>query len=242
MPDTSTEVPSLQQHDEFTLDWGFHAMLLLMSEYNNQFNSVLEVGSGDGEHARFFRYFNKDVYSVDLHKDADYVGDFTTAEIDRQFDLVWCSHVIEHQRNVGLFLDKIYKCIKPGGLLAISAPIHPRERMISGHISSWTPFLLCYNLILAGFDCSKARFSNNYELGLIVKKEPASGSDIHSPAAFDLLKEIEHFFPLPIADGYVFKENFCNWAKNFTMPPLRPNHKVTIHSRALPNPVTLKAK
>ncbi len=219
-------------HLEVTIDWGLHAMLKLLGDYNDEFETVLDIGSGGGHQAKLLRYFGKQVYAVDLHHDADYVGDFITVDIDQQFDVIWCSHVIEHQRNIGLFLDKINQCLKPGGILVLTAPCHPRERIISGHITSWTPFLMCYNLILAGMDCSKASIFHDYELSIIVKKEPATGGDIGDSAAFSLVKELQPYFPLPVDDTHEWQVKLHNWVTNYrVIPPA--NHSVTIKSRFL---------
>src|SRR5437868_13865794 len=83
----------------FQIDWSLNTILRLIEEYD--FETVLDIGSGAGEHTRFFRHYGKQVFSVDLDEGADYVGDFNELMLDRQFDVVWCSHVLEHQRNVG---------------------------------------------------------------------------------------------------------------------------------------------
>ena len=193
----------------FNIEWGLHALLKLIAD--SDFESVIDIGSGDGHHKRCLEYFGKKVYSVDMRKDADYVGDFLEVEFDRQFDAVWCSHVLEHQRNVGLFLDKVYEILKPNGVLAIVVPTHDREVLISGHITSWSVPLLCYNLVMAGFDCSKASLLNTYELSLIVKKSEAIHSDRMKNSIFgseegneSLFGHIEKFFPFPADQGMKF--------------------------------------
>ena len=188
----------------FRLDWGAHAMLRLLSGYT--FENVMDIGSGEGEHKRLLEYFGKNVFSVDIAKSADYVGDFMEIEFDRQFDAIWCSHVLEHQRNVGLFLDKIYDCLAEDGVLAIIVPIHPRERLISGHLTSWSIPLLCYNLVMSGFDCGQAELLQTYELSLIVRKKPANHSELRNPSAHgaDAGHEFDHiaqFFPFPASQG-----------------------------------------
>ena len=56
-------------------------------------------------------------------------------EFEQQFDIIYCSHVIEHQRNVGQFLDKIFDLLTDDGLLLISAPKHPPEQLVEGHLN-----------------------------------------------------------------------------------------------------------
>lgn len=188
----------------FQLDWGAHAIFKLLSAF--QFESVLDIGAGAGEHKRLFQYFNKKTYSVDLVKSADYQSDFTNTHFDRKFDAIWCSHVLEHQRNVGLFLDKIYDVLDDDGVLAVVVPIHGRETLISGHLTSWSIPLLCYNLILAGFDCSHASILSTYELALIVKKIPARHSELDSVSAHGAdadhnFENLKPFFPFQAFQG-----------------------------------------
>jgi SAM-dependent methyltransferase len=217
----------------FTINWGLHAMLRLLANYREDFNTVLEVGAGDGEHARLFRYFGKDVYTIDYQKDADYVGDFISVDIDKQFDLIWCSHVIEHQRNVGLFLDKIYSCLKPDGILAITAPVHPRERIVSGHVTSWTPHLLCYNLVLAGFDCKDAEMFHVGELSVILRKKSAIGPDINCPAAICDISELQQFFPAQVQEKSEWTVTVHRWSTNYSFP-LPGDEPIEILSGFLP--------
>ena len=200
----SSSQNAAQQRYSFKLDWALHCILRLLSNY--KFTSILDIGSGEGEHKRFFQFFGKDVFSVDLSKNADYIGDFMDVEFDQKFDVVWCSHVLEHQRNIGLFLDKIYDVIKECGILAITAPIHPRERLISGHLSSWSIPLLCYNLIMAGFNCNKANILSTYELSLVVQKELASHNELRKSSAQGAdagveFSDIAKYFPFPAQQG-----------------------------------------
>jgi SAM-dependent methyltransferase len=193
-----------QQEYSFKLDWSLHCILRLLSNY--EFTTVLDIGSGEGEHKKFLQLFGKDVFSVDILKNADYVGDFLEIDFDKEFDVVWCSHVLEHQRNTGFFLDKIYDVLKENGILAITVPIHPRERLVSGHLSSWSAPLLCYNLIMAGFNCNKAEILSTYELSLLVRKELANhkglrNSSAHGADAGVEFSDIAKYFPFPAKQG-----------------------------------------
>lgn len=203
----------------FRIDWGLQGLLRLIVSY--QFDSVLDIGSGGGDHARLLRHLGKEVVTVDSHRDADIVGDFLTVEIGRTFDAVWCSHVLEHQRNVGLFLDRIRDCLNPGGVLAISVPTHPANRMVGGHLSSWNAWLLCYNLVMAGFDCNDARFVTTVDLSLIVRHRIAkagdigrtagSGADLDPACGADPLSLIAPFFPFQVRHGDAAPVEECNW-------------------------------
>ena len=41
--------------------------------------------------------------------EADFHGDYLSVEFGRPFDAIWCSHVFEHQRHPGRFLEKIFR-------------------------------------------------------------------------------------------------------------------------------------
>ena len=223
------------ERHEFNLDWGVHTILRLVSSY--EFETVLDVGSGPGEHSRFFRHLGKRVYSVDESASADYVGDFNQLVLDRQFDVVWCSHVLEHQRNVGNFLEKIYAALKDDGILALTVPCHPRQRLIAGHVTTWNAGLLCYNLVLAGFDCSKALLLQSFELGCIVRKEKAGAAEIghYDPArAAAQLERLGRFFPFPVEQGCNAEGLNVNWGDtNYKIPPSRIPGEVVIKSKNL---------
>lgn len=154
----------------------------LIDEY--QFETVLDIGCGQGEHTDLFRVAGKQVTAIDhgrsiyfrnnSHQDQVTIGDFLDVFLKRSsFDCVWASHVLEHQQNVGLFLHKIYMVCKQDGIVAITVP--PFSGMIlGGHLTAWNAGLLLYNMVLAGFDCSEARIlSKDFDICLIVRKKPA---------------------------------------------------------------------
>jgi len=238
----------MDKENHFQLDWGTHAALKLLASF--QFNSVLDIGSGAGEHKRLFDYFGKTTYSVDIVKTADYCGDFMIIDLNKKFDAIWCSHVLEHQRNVGLFLDKIYDSLNDNGVLAIVVPIHPRERLISGHLTSWSIPLLTYNLIMAGFDCIHASILSTYELSLIVTKKPANHSELRAPSAHGAdagheFKNIQQYFPFDANQGVTLTVEgvgAINWGNpiEYTLPALTEDKpKINIHSKNLITSPTL---
>ena len=93
------------------------------------FTTVLDLGSGEGLHAAAFRGLGKQVTTLSYIPPADYVGDYIQLNLP-QFDCIWASHVLEHQRNVGLFLEKCFNDLTDGGILAITVP--PAKPQIVG--------------------------------------------------------------------------------------------------------------
>ncbi len=224
--------PAAGPHN-FDLEWGLHAIMRLVEEYD--FETVLDIGSGGGEQSRFFRHFGKEVFSINLTGNADYVGDFTQIELGRQFDVVWCSHVLEHQRNVGIFLEKVFAAIRDGGMLALTVPCHPRERLVDGHLSSWNAGLLCYNLILAGFDCRDARILQTYELNLIAPKRRALLVENGAPVAPTMttpLETLAPFFPFPVGTAYNAEVLDVNWGdRTYELPPAKYPGEIKVKSK-----------
>jgi 2-dehydro-3-deoxyphosphooctonate aldolase (KDO 8-P synthase) len=152
-----------------------------------EFRTILDIGAGSMEHSKKIIEHGKIVDVCDLGtsvyfkmKTDDilkqinkvYIGDFNNITFDNKYDAIWCSHILEHQPNVNLFLKKIWTGLKEGGILGIVVP--PRKPFIvGGHVTIWNAGLLLYNLILAGFDCSKDChiLQYDYNIGVILKKK-----------------------------------------------------------------------
>lgn len=161
---------------------GTAALERIISDY--QFHTVMDIGAGSQLHSKAFASHGKAVTAVDFGRSVyhqhkidhagggvtEIVGDFNELSFDGQFDCVWASHVLEHQLNVGLFLEKIASILKEGGVLAITVPPMKHE-IVGGHVSLWNGGLILYRLILAGFDCSRARvLAYGYNISVIVEK------------------------------------------------------------------------
>ena len=150
------------------------ALRKLVSDF--EFHTVLDIGCGPGRHGQLFREAGKEVTGIDIGRMCDgvIVADYLTHEFDRQFDCLWMSHVLEHQLNVNLFLQKAFRDLKVGGVLAVTVP-PLKPNIVGGHVTLWNAGLLLYNLVLAGFDCSRARVKQyGYNISVLVEKAPAA--------------------------------------------------------------------
>lgn len=178
---------------------------------------ILDIGSGAGDHARIMRAAGKDVTTVSLEPPADFIGDYCATHVPSEFDAIWASHVLEHQPNVGRFLELCFSDLRPGGLLAVTVP-PAKPDVVGGHLTTWNAGLLLYNLIVAGFDCRDARVSAPYSSGpgyppynisVLVRKRQAE----LPPLRFDNgdIETLAPFFPVPVRHGFDGRLPDINW-------------------------------
>jgi len=160
---------------------------------NKDFETVLDLGAGKLEATMEFIKYGKTVDICDFndsiyYKNANcnkkkinnfYFGNFLDISFNKTYDALWCSHVLEHQLNPGIFLKKIHSLIKENGYLSIIVP--PRKPIIvGGHVSIWNAGLLLYHLVHAGFDCSEAIvYQYDYNIGIIIKKKSIKLPKLH---------------------------------------------------------------
>lgn len=187
---------------------------------NFEFKRLLDIGSGAGRHADFFRRAGKEVTELDYGKSVYFekkttdrivvFGDYMLKEFDEQFDCIWASHVLEHQLNVNAFLKKCHSDLREGGVLCITVP-PARHELVGGHLTLWNGGLVLYNLILAGFNCNDASvLYSDYNISVIVKKV----SIVELPElSFDSgdIDRLSNFFPDQFhegASGFIRKLNW----------------------------------
>lgn len=197
------------------LNYGHLALATLISEYD--FLTILDVGSAQGTAARAFKFLGKEMTTVDIADAfaADYAKDYLEIDFGQQFDAIWCSHVLEYQRYPGRFLDKLFSDLKEDGVLAITVP-SALSPLIIGHCNIYTPLLLIYNLVLAGFNCSEARVKcYDWQFSILVRKTSnaiarisvASTRIIPSGYPSPTVPELFEYFPRGIAGGFSSAEH-----------------------------------
>lgn len=172
---------------------------------------VLDVGSGGGEHALAFKNSGAEVTCIDFgtsiyaSKSRNNDGlnviniDFLNWNSDNLYDLVWASHVLEHQRNCGTFIEKLLNSCSPNGKVAITVPT-PHRRLWGGHLSLWSPGLLAYNIVLCGVDLSEAEIFYGYrEISIIFTPKRVSLPDLTFDSG-DLLL-LKNFLPCGLSEN-----------------------------------------
>lgn len=176
------------------------------------FTSVLDIGSGQGLHADRFRQAGKIVHAIDASDHwgrADERVAFDAFDPSLRFDLVWASHVLEHQVDPGAFLRKLRRHVGPGGYFAVTVP-PAKPQIVGGHVTIWNEGLLLYNLILAGFDCagvSVKRYGYNITvMGQAIEADlPALCQDQGD------IERLARFFPCQVAQGFHGDLPTLNW-------------------------------
>lgn len=163
---------------------------------------LLDVGSGDGEHAKLFLDAGLHVTALDIKKPNIKHENFTfnfgfleNYATDKSYDCIWMSHVLEHTLDPHVFLTATRRHLKPDGYLVITVP-PLKHQIVGGHINLFNAGILMYRLILAGYDCSKAMIKTyGYNISIIVRNDFADFS--YNELKFDNgdIETLSRFFP-----------------------------------------------
>jgi len=139
---------------------------------------LLDIGGALGVHARYFRERHDNVQVDLLEPGRSAAEDAISHDFERftpaaPYDFIWASHVLEHARNPGSFLDKIHRSLAEGGWLAVTVP--PLKHEITfAHKTLWKAGLLLVHLVDAGFDCRDARVATyGYNISVLARKTNA---------------------------------------------------------------------
>jgi len=191
--------------------WATEALERVLSQ--TDIRTLLDVGSGRGEHAEVFRSRGFEVTTVSYEPPADFVADFMWLEFppEAQFDCVWASHVLEHQTDVGMFLRKCIALLRPNGLLAITVP-PAKHAIVGGHLTLWNQGLLVYNLVMAGLDCGEAQVSPQYDynLSVLVRKKLRPERKLRRDAGD--IEVLAPYFPFPAYQEFNGRVS-VNWGR-----------------------------
>jgi len=181
--------------------FGSLALRKLLSQY--KFHTVLDIGCGSGTHTKIFRRHGKKVTTIDLNPGIeDAIAADYNSYIFEPHDCVWCCHLLEHQPNVGMFLKKIHRELKEGGILAVTVPPMKHD-VVRGHLTVWNAglLMLMYNLVLAGFDCRDVAIKKyGYNISAILRKRTVVPPGNLNYDKGDLEK-LADYFPLELRQG-----------------------------------------
>ena len=171
---------------------------------NRKIDTVIDVGTGSGEHADIFEFEGKQVTRFDLGTSRAFeegkqvvLGDFVSHSFSESYSLIWISHVLEHSLEPHKFLRKVLELgLAQCSTVVIIVP-PAKACFVGGHCSLWTAELLLYHMIMAGFDCSDAvvhRYGYNISVTCYAKKNSLDLDELNidSNDRFKILRWMPH--------------------------------------------------
>lgn len=200
---------------------GIECALRLIADY--KINSLIDVGAGGTDHKFLFTmYGGGEVYTNDIKGKGqyNYPGDFMHIDFDRKFHIVYASNIIEHMKNTGMFIEKLFNICDDDGYVAIVVPRPHLNRLLSGHINIYTPVTLLYNIVTSGYDCSDARVCNGvYEKSIIVKKQPIRDKNFtYRTGVVDGVNTISKYFPWKVSHKCNALLPSVKWPTTYKLP------------------------
>ena len=191
-------------------------------------DSVLDIGVGTGGASIFFAYNGKSVtgigldlesygfssslferFEINIHECS--LEELNTAE---KYDIIWASHVLEHNLNPGQFLEKCKDLMSTDGWLCVLVPPF-KQYVVGGHVNSgWSLGHLMYILLLSGFDIKNGHYIHHgYSLCAFVQKSTdplptlrMDNGDIEATA---------HLWPVEVKQGFDGSIKQVNWFIDF---------------------------
>jgi len=187
-------------------------------------DKVLDIWLGDGDASAFFLKKQLDVYATWINIDTydirtDLKDQITLKESfvtkldfqDNFFDIVWASHIIEHEINPWLALLEIKRVLKNGGKLIICLPAY-KSKIVWGHVNTgYTLGQIMYQLVLSGYNIKSWNFIKyGYNLCAIVEKDDAI---ILPELRYDSgdIETLSHLFPFEVQQWFEWNIKNHNW-------------------------------
>jgi len=172
------------------------------SEFSNKL-SVLDVGSGEGQAKRIFEHLGKKVTTIEVAPalEADYKMDYLDVKLKKKFDIIWCSQILEHQRNPGIFLDKVFFDLKEGGILGLTIPYQVDSHLSFGHGNLYSPLVLIYQLVCSGFNCRDISITTyNGNIGVVLTKKSNGIDTKRSYYSLPVLSDLDNVTERRLSD------------------------------------------
>ena len=146
---------------------------------------VLDAGAGNCLYKHHFshtKYESADFCQVDKkYGEITYVCDLTTIPVeDNRFDLILCSQTLEHVPEPKKVLKELFRVLKPGGSLWLTAPLFYEEHEVPYDFYRYTQYGLKHLLEDAGFSIAKINWLEGYYGTLAYQlREAARALPIH---------------------------------------------------------------
>lgn len=128
---------------------------------------ILDAGAGEGMYKALFD--TKKYVSIDLGKISKTYGDISARSnlaklpfSNNLFDLVVCTQVLEHVNDPKSVLNELWRVVKPGSCLWISAPFFFEQHEIPYDYYRYTTFGLQYLLESSNFVVQRMNWLEGY--------------------------------------------------------------------------------
>lgn len=166
----------------------------------SKFYNVLDVGSNRGSFLKKFHEENESANLVGIEPDSKLKEDYTSnlfiklindrvenVKLENSlFDLVHCSHTLEHLSDPVSTLSQIKKSMKPDGLLFVEVPNlfcidnkkNFEEFFIDKHLYHYTEKTIQHTLSIVGFEILKKSVDNINLSYLVSPKKPSDMKEI----------------------------------------------------------------
>lgn len=201
---------------------------VIRSTKNLEFESVLDVGFGQGGASIYFALNGKSVTAIGLDIDSyNYPSELLnrlgvnvvdasleTFNLEKKFDAIWASHVLEHSLNTGHFLQKCRELLSDGGWLFLMVPPY-KSQVVGGHVNTgWNIGQLMYNLLLCGFDIKNGHFKKHgYNLCAFVRKTNQTLPLLRMDAGD--IEATKDYWPIDVYQGFEGDVSEVNWFSDF---------------------------
>jgi len=143
---------------------------------------VLDAGAGKCPYKYLFSHVNyesTDFCQIDdmPYGEITYVCDLTSIPVeDARYDMVLCTQVISELPDPDLALKELFRILKPGKELWISAPLFYAELPIKYDFFRFTQYGLRYLLVKAGFEILSTEWLEGYSGTLAYQFKTAAGA------------------------------------------------------------------
>ncbi len=154
------------------------ALAKLLSAY--EFETVLDFGPGTEERClSLFRVGRLVTTLVPQDKAIERLpeditirrGELLDTILPTTFDCIIAAHMLHRQRDPQRFLRRLHDLLPEYAILALTVPAL-RYPMLHGELSIWSPGLVLYHLVLAGFNCSSVKvLTQGEEISVIIEKD-----------------------------------------------------------------------
>ena len=198
----------------------------------NRFNSILDIGMGDGTASLHFANNGKRVAGigvsmgiykppVDIKDKIEihecFMDEFDKQFINKKFDAIWACHVIEHNFNIGQFLEQCWNHLNENGWLFLLTPLN--SNLVAGghYITGWNIGQIIYILSHFGFDTKNGHYLKyaGSNVAFVQKKTELKEKLKQIKLRYDNgdIETLAEFFPKEIAPVNCFNGDISsiNW-------------------------------